>query len=107
MTPLPDIPVVFSKCNPGGMQVQPRQTHANSASREAALHEAREWLACIRLSRLLSWTASPPPRSHDFVYAASGFRAESRCRLAEGKAGQERHATGFPPVLLCRNRQDH
>ena len=57
--------------------------------------------------RSRSSPASPPPRPHDQLYAASGFRAESRCRLAEGKARQERHAAGVPAVRLCRHRQDH
>ena len=48
-----------------------------------------------------------PPRPHDHLYAASGFRAEGRCRLAEGETRQKWHAAGVPPVRLCRHRQDH
>jgi len=48
------------------------------------------------MSRQITAPLAPPPRPHDHVYAASGLRAEGRCRLDEGKARQERHAAGVP-----------
>ena len=58
-------------------------------------------------SRPIAVSAIPHSRPHAHLYAASGFRAESRCRLAQGKTRQERHAAGVPAVRLCRHRQDH
>src|SRR6195952_4505950 len=36
--------------------------------------------------------ALPSAGPHDHLHAASGFRAQGRCRLDEGQAGPERHA---------------
>src|SRR3954471_428938 len=58
-------------------------------------------------SRRLRARHLPVPRTHAHIYAASGFRAEGRCRLAESKARQEKYAAGLPAVWLCRHRQDH
>src|SRR6185312_12018946 len=69
--------------------------------------------ALDRNTRMISlWALESPARlvsrkRHDQLHPASGFRAESRRRLAQGQAGQERHAAGVPPVRLCRHRQDH
>ena len=73
----------------------------------------RRGRALDRNTRMISlWALESPARlvsrkPHDHLHPASGFRAESRCRLAQGEAGQERHAAGVPPVRLCRHRQDH
>src|ERR1700692_4238241 len=69
---------------------------------EGGLHRAREWLVLWAIESLL--VARPSPiEPHDHLYAASGFRAEGRCRLAESEARQERHAAGLPAVRLCRH----
>src|SRR5437762_10570389 len=53
---------------------------------EAALRRAHEWLVLRRLSRRS--THDLPPRTYDHIYPSPGFRAQGRCRLAEGKARQ-------------------
>ena len=45
--------------------------------------------------------------SHACLHASPRCRADRRCGLVQGQAGQERHARDLPPVRLCRHRQDH
>ena len=64
-------------------------------------------LCVARVAGLCCPPRPPVETAMTSFHAASGFRAEGRCRLAQGKARQERHAAGVPAVRLCRNRQDH
>src|SRR6266446_321260 len=67
---------------------------------EVALHGTCEWLALGYVESRPLRPLSSPSGPHDHVYAASGFRAEGRCRMAQGQARQERHPAGVPAVRL-------
>src|SRR3954468_21626859 len=56
---------------------------------EARLRRPHEWLVSLPRESSPRGTTSPAPRTHAHIYAASEFRAEGRCRLAESKARQE------------------
>src|SRR5438270_5323420 len=86
---------------------EPSPAFANSALRKRLAPDARTVSFAPLASRRLGARPLPAPRSHAHIHAASGFRAQSRCRLAEIKAGQERHTADLPSVWLRGHRQDH
>src|SRR4051795_12878486 len=68
------------------------------AARMVSFAGSESWPGC---------TTFPPPRAHADIHAASGFRAEGCCRLAESKTRQKRHAADLPAVRLRGHGQDH
>src|SRR6185369_15440556 len=63
---------------------------------EAALRGTREWLALCFCRVAAFRPRRSPSGPHDHIHAASGFRAEGRCRLAEGQARPQWRAAGVP-----------
>src|SRR3954451_886397 len=67
----------------------------NFRAAEGSLRRPHEWLALRALSRGTR-ARLPPSRTYAHIHSASGIRAESCGRVAEGKTWQKRHPADLP-----------